>query len=118
MLPEQHGFFELCIVRSKLMLGYKSTVEQQFDGIVQCCPADPVLMIFHPDVQRFNIEMPFRCKDFLQDCVPLRSFPVCVFFQVLGKNFPYILSIVLEAFFYHTVKICIKVAKYIYLELI
>jgi len=26
--------FKLCVIRSKLMLGYKSTVKQKFNGIV------------------------------------------------------------------------------------
>ena len=51
------GSFKLRYVLSKLMLNYQITVEEEFNCIVKCCPANPVILIFHKNVQRFNIKV-------------------------------------------------------------
>ena len=50
MLPVKCRFLELRVVCPELMFGYKATIQQEFYRIIQCSPADPVLVVFHPDI--------------------------------------------------------------------
>ncbi len=44
------GFFILCKVFAKLMLCNQITFYQQIQRVVNCCPADPVVFIFHTNI--------------------------------------------------------------------
>lgn len=63
VLLNQRGFLKLGVIRPKLVLGNEPAIKQQFNGVVECCPADPVFMIFHPDVKRFDIKMSIRSEN-------------------------------------------------------
>ena len=63
MLFELIGTLKLCTIISELVFGNKVAIEQQFNGIVQGCPADTVLIVLHADVKGFNVEMPFSRID-------------------------------------------------------
>ena len=45
------GLFILCLVFAKLVFSHQSTLQKEFDGVVECCPAYPVIFVFHCDVQ-------------------------------------------------------------------
>lgn len=49
--------FKLGYVFTKLMFYHKIAVEKQFNRIVKCCPAHPVVFIFHEYIKRFNVKM-------------------------------------------------------------
>lgn len=65
VLFELETAFELSTVVSKLMFGYQITVEQQFNCVVQSCAAHPVFVVFHPDVEGFDVEMALGGIDLL-----------------------------------------------------
>ena len=45
------GLFILGLVFAKLVFSNQSTLQKEFDGVVECCPAYPVIFVFHGDVQ-------------------------------------------------------------------
>ena len=45
------GLFILGLVFPKLVFSYQSTLQKEFDCVVECCPAYPVIFIFHGEVQ-------------------------------------------------------------------
>ncbi len=70
---------------TKLMFAHQITVDQQIDGIVKRSPGNAVLLVFHPEVKRFDIEMPFVFIDFSKNGETLRRFAMLVKFQISGK---------------------------------
>ena len=44
------GLFILGLVFAKLVFSHQSTLQKEFDGVVECCPAYPVIFVFHCDV--------------------------------------------------------------------
>lgn len=109
VLFEQSGFFKLGIVGTELMFGHQSAIQKQFYGIVQRCPADPVFMVLHPDIKGFNIKMPFRGENFPENRVPLGSFSMTVFLQVVREPFPDIFEGIFGGFFDHDLNFGSKV---------
>ena len=85
MLHAMIGLLELGDILSKLMLHYKIAVQQQLNRIVQSCPADSVVFVFHENIQGFNIEMTIPRIDLIQNSKTFRSFPVTFAFEVFCK---------------------------------
>lgn len=113
----QHGrFFKLSIVRPELVFGDQVTIQQQFNRIVQGCPADPVFVIFHPDVQCLNVKMSFRGKDLPENGVAFRGFTVTMPFKVIRKNQTDIFKSIFVGFFNHGLNFGSKIVFYNYLE--
>jgi hypothetical protein len=50
MLHAVIGFLKLCDVLSELVFYHQVTIEQQFNGVIEGGPADPVVLILHEDV--------------------------------------------------------------------
>lgn len=63
---------------TKLMFADKITIDQQIDGIVERCPGNPVLFVFHAHIQGFDVEMPAVIINFSKNSKPFRCFPVFV----------------------------------------
>jgi len=57
MLSALICLFKLGDVFTKLMFDHQIAFLEQFNGIVKCGAADPVILIFHGNVQSFYIEM-------------------------------------------------------------
>lgn len=51
VLTVKIGLFILRLVFPKLMLSNQSTFQKKLDGIVKCRSANPVIFVFHCDVQ-------------------------------------------------------------------
>ena len=49
--------FKLCNVLTELVLDDKAAVKKQFNCVVKCSPAYPVILILHEDIKGFNVEM-------------------------------------------------------------
>ena len=65
MLFELIGTLKLCTIIAELGFGNQVAVKQQFNGIVQSCPADTVLIVLHAYVECLYVEMPFSRIDLL-----------------------------------------------------
>ena len=74
VLLKTKALFVLGAILTKLVFNYQTTFKQKFHGVVQSCPADPVSIVFHANVQRLNIEMPRVRINFLQNGKSFRSF--------------------------------------------
>jgi hypothetical protein len=57
MLAALISTFKLRNILSELMLDHKVAVEEQFDCIIERCPANPVVLVFHENIERFNVKM-------------------------------------------------------------
>jgi hypothetical protein len=86
MLAERKGFFKTRSIFSELMTGQKLTVEQQFDRIIDRCPADTVTFCFHVKKKRFNIKMIIEIIHFRQDVVTFIGLAMTVTLQVFSKD--------------------------------
>lgn len=82
--------FELGDIAAKLVLSDQVTSKQQIHRVVKRGPADAVILIFHFDVERFNIKMPIKIVNLTEYGKAFRSFPMAVFFEVSRKNLLYI----------------------------
>ncbi len=77
---------ELRNVFSKLMLAHKITCQQQFYSVVQCSARNPVILIFHFNVEGFHIKMSLIIVNLFEYGEPFRCFSVTILFQIGGKN--------------------------------
>lgn len=57
MLSALVCFFKLSNIFSELVLDDKVTVEKEFNCIVKGCTADPVIFIFHKNIESLDIKM-------------------------------------------------------------
>jgi hypothetical protein len=80
--------FELGTIGAELVFGHKVAVKQQVNRVVQCGAAHPLLIVFHLDIQRLDVKMPFGGVNFFQDRESFRRLAVPCFFQIIGKNLP------------------------------
>jgi hypothetical protein len=81
--------FKLGAIVTKLVFGDQVAVEQEFYRVVQCSTAYPVFVVFHADVQGFDIKMAIRIIDLFKDGKPLGRLPVPALFQVVCEDFLY-----------------------------
>lgn len=81
------GFFELCQVFAKLVLGNEVAIHQNVERVVNRRAADTVTLIFHADVKLIYIEVIFPGVDLLQNRKPLRRFTKSLIFQVSRQYF-------------------------------
>ena len=72
---------------TKLMLSNQVAINEQLDGVVKRCARNPVLLVFHAQIQRLNIKMPLNLINLMQNSKTLRSFSMLVQFDVSRKNF-------------------------------
>lgn len=107
VLPKLETFLELCRSVAKKMPGHQVAFNQQFNGVVKCCPAHPVFVALHPHVQRFNVEMAIDGIHLPQDGVPFRCLPMSVREKIFGKN---LLNVVVSFFVgqFHVVRVIVK----------
>lgn len=76
-------------VFAKLVLGYQIAGKQQIKGVVNRCPAHPVIAVFHLDVERLHVEMVVAAVNFLQNGKAFWRFAVTVLFEVGRKDLLY-----------------------------
>lgn len=76
------GFFKLRHVFSELVLADQVAGQQQFNGIVQGCPGNTVILIFHLDIQRLHVKVTGIIVYFSQDRIPFGSFAVPVLLHI------------------------------------
>lgn len=69
------GLLVLREVLSKLVFTYKVAFYKQIEGIVNCGPANPVILVFHADVERLYIEMTVARVDLFKYGITFRCFP-------------------------------------------
>ena len=89
MLGSSQCLFKLGYVFPELMFNYQFAVKQDLYGLVQGCPADTVIFVFHRDIECLNVKMTVAGLDFIQDGIPLRRLPMPVPFKVLRENILY-----------------------------
>jgi len=89
MLFAQIGFFELGNIFTELMLDHKAAVKQQFHCIVECGPADTVIVVLHVDIQFFHIKVTLLGINFIQDGKSFRCFPLTFSFNIFRKDLLY-----------------------------
>lgn len=65
MLFEFVRLLKLSAIILELMLNNQIAIEQQFHGIVKSCPAHPVFVVFHLDIQGLDIKMTISKIDLL-----------------------------------------------------
>lgn len=65
---------------------HKVTFNQQFNGIIYCSPADPVLVVLHFDIQGLYIKMVISKIYFTQNCIALGRPAMAVVLKISGKN--------------------------------
>ena len=87
MLLISIAFFKLGRVFAKLVLGDQVTGDQQLQGIINSRPADPVILIFHMEIQGFHIEMVVSGIYLFQDRIAFRGFSEIFILKVSLKNF-------------------------------
>lgn len=75
------GLLKLREVFTELVFCNQITGKQMFDSIVNSGTADPVLFVFHVDVERFHIKMIIDGINFIEYGKPFRCFPETLFFQ-------------------------------------
>lgn len=49
--------FKLSNIFSELVLYDQVAIEKKVNSIVECCPAHPVVLVLHEDIERFNVKM-------------------------------------------------------------
>lgn len=102
VLAGTETLLELGTVVSKLMFDNQAAGEQKLDSIVKRCPADPVLIVLHPDIETLYVKMPVGAVDLLEDGEPFRGLSMPVGFQILGQNLSYSLKGVVVVFLHLT----------------
>lgn len=80
MLFVEIRFFVMGLILTKLMASYKAAFQEQLYRVVKSCPADPVILILHFYVQRFNVEVIIIVVNFLKNGKSFGSFPMIVVF--------------------------------------
>ena len=81
------GFFVLRLVAAKLVFAHQVTLYEQVERIINCCPADAVIFVFHTDVERFYIKMTAAGINLLEDSKAFGSFTQVFVFQICSKDF-------------------------------
>src|SRR4030042_2359982 len=81
--------FKLGNVLSKLMLDDQITIEQQLNGIVQCSPAHPVILVLHENIKRFNIEVSSPGIYLIKNSISLGGFPVTFLLKIFSDDLLY-----------------------------
>lgn len=65
--------FVLREVFAKLVFTNQVTFDEKVKRVINRCPAYPVVLVFHADVERFHIKMTVAGVDLLQDRVAFRG---------------------------------------------
>lgn len=81
--------FKLRLILSELMLGYKSAFEKQLDRVVQRCATYTILLVFHMNIQRLNVEVPALCVNLVENCESFGCFAVTLLTEMIGEEIPY-----------------------------
>lgn len=89
VLVEPERPLELSTIASKIVFDQQVTVKQQFDGIIKCGTAYPVLVVFHSDVECFHIKVPLGIVDLSEDCESFRSFSVLFLLEIFYEQSSY-----------------------------
>lgn len=49
--------FKLSNVFPELVLDNEAAMEKKVNRIIECCPAHPVVLVLHENIERFNVKM-------------------------------------------------------------
>lgn len=79
MMAVVEGFFELGDVVTKLMFDHQFAIQEQVDGVVKCRTADPIVFVFHENIERLYIKVPRMGIYFIEDGKSFRCFPMSFF---------------------------------------
>jgi hypothetical protein len=83
------GFLKLGNILPELMLNEELAFQQQFDGIVQGSPADPVVFILHGNIKGFHIKVAFPGIYLIHYGKSFGRFPVTMGLQILDEDILY-----------------------------
>ena len=83
---------KLCQILSELMLADQITFNQQIQSIIHRRSANTIILVFHVDIEHFDIKVPFSRINFLQNCITLGRFTECFIFEISCKNFFYVFN--------------------------
>lgn len=95
VLFEAVGFLVLGQVFAELVFFHQIAGGEQFQSIVHRGAADPVVPVFHVDVQRLGVEVVAAFVNFFQYGKTFGRFAQAAFFQVRGKNIQHFLDNIL-----------------------
>ena len=79
-------FFVERQVLTELVLFHQVAIQKQVECVVNRCPADPVALVFHVDVQRFGVEMVVAAVNFFEDGEAFRRLAKALLLEVSGEN--------------------------------
>ena len=81
--------FKLRQVFAKLVFSNQVTSQEEFNGVVKRCAGNTVIVVFHFDIERFDIKMTVVGINFCEYGKALRSFAVAILLEVGSKNIFY-----------------------------
>lgn len=93
VLPIGVGPFVFGLISPELMFDYERTVEQQFKGVIDRCPADTAPGLQHANVQLVGIEVIGRRVDLFKDGKTLRCLALPALPQVVLKEVPHLVEL-------------------------
>src|SRR5690606_748462 len=93
----------MCLILTKLMTAYQTTFQQQFYRVVKRSTAYTIILVFHFNIQRFNIKMLLTIINFLKDGITFGCFSMSFILQIFCKNILYnlLIFIFFHNLFYH-----------------
>ena len=86
-------FLVLRQVTAKLVLAYQVVLYQQIQGIVNCCAAHLIVLVFHADVKRLYIKVAVAGVYLLQDGISLGCFAQAFALEIGREYFLYFLKL-------------------------
>lgn len=86
MLHAVVGLFKLRNIFSELVFDHQVAIQQQFDGVVQGGPTDPVIFILHEYIEGFNVKVTVPGIDLIKNSEPFGGLTVAPLFQILCKD--------------------------------
>lgn len=91
MLSAAVSLLVLCEIFPELVFAYQIALNQEIKCVINRRPANPVVFIFHADVQRLNIKVAIARINFFEDRIAFRRFPQLLVLQVSRENLFYFL---------------------------
>lgn len=85
VLPILVRLLVLSAVVPKLVLNNQPAVEEQVDGVVQSGTTDAILVVLHPVIQRFDVEVAINGVNLLENGKPLRGLAEFVTMQIVSE---------------------------------
>ena len=103
VLPALVGLLEVRHILPELVLHHQPAIQQELYGIVESCPAHPVILVLHEDVERLDVEMPVAGVDLIEYRESFGRFPMPSHREVAGKLLAHIFAYILSSIraFFH-----------------